>query len=152
VSNPGKSFECRWRPSRLVLLLYLGVLALTVPALLAADIPLWCAGLGLALCLAHAAWVLPGPILLRDEGSFRGLRHDDSGWQLWNPRDGWQPVQLRPDSLALPLAVILRFRLEGERRIRSLCIPRDALDAQTHRRLRVRLKFARRRWAAPWQD
>ena len=51
--------------------------------------------------------------------------------------------------LALPLAVVLRFRLVGERRVRSLCIPRDALTRDAHRRLRVRLKFSRRRWAAP---
>ena len=55
----------------------------------------------------------------------------------------------RPDSLALPLAVVLRFRLVGERRVRGLCIPRDALTREAHRRLRVRLKFSRRRWAAP---
>ena len=37
----------------------------------------------------------------------------------------------------------------GERRVRGLCIPRDALTREAHRRLRVRLKFSRRRWAAP---
>ena len=58
-------------------------------------------------------------------------------------------VALSPDSLALPLAVVLRFRLVGERRVRGLCIPRDALTREAHRRLRVRLKFSRRRWAAP---
>ncbi|CAD5109109.1 hypothetical protein PSEWESI4_03405 [Pseudomonas carbonaria] len=134
----------------MLLVAYLAVLLLTVPALLMARIPPWVAGLGMVVCLAHAAWVLPRQVLLRHAGAFRGLRHDEAGWQLWSPRDGWLPVQLRPDSLALPLAVVLRFRLRGERRVRSLCIPRDALDAQTHRRLRVRLKFSRRRWAAPW--
>ncbi|MDB6142473.1 MAG: hypothetical protein JWP80_1517, partial [Pseudomonas sp.] len=54
----------------------------------------------------------------------------------------------------LPLAVVLRFRLVGKRglirgRVRGLCIPYDALPPEVHRRLRVRLKFSRRRWAAP---
>ena len=100
-------------------------------------------------CVAHAAWTLPRQILLRHPSAFTGLRRDEEGWQLFSARNGWQPVQLRPDSLALPLAVVLRFRLVGERRVRGLCIPRDALTREAHRRLRVRLKFSRRRWAAP---
>jgi toxin CptA len=58
-------------------------------------------------------------------------------------------VQLRPDSLALPWAVVLHVRLPGERWVRGLCIPRDSLAREVHRRLRVRLKFSRRRWQAP---
>nr|WP_249791980.1 protein YgfX [Pseudomonas corrugata] len=107
------------------------------------------AGLGVVLCQVHAAWTIPRHVLLTHRQAFRGLRRDVDGWQLWNKADGWQAVQLRPDSLALPLIVILRFRLKGERRIRSLCVPRDALAADLHRRLRVRLRFSRRRWAAP---
>ena len=51
--------------------------------------------------------------------------------------------------LALPLLVVLRFRLRDERRVRSICVPRDSQAADLHRRLRVRLTFSRRRWAAP---
>jgi toxin CptA len=105
--------------------------------------------LGVVLCVAHGAWLLPRQILLTHPQAFCGLRRDADGWQLWNQADGWQPVQLRPDSLALPLIVVLRFRLRGERRVRSICVPRDAQAADLHRRLRVRLKFSRRRWAAP---
>jgi toxin CptA len=47
------------------------------------------------------------------------------------------------------LIVVLRFRLRDERRIRAICVPRDSQAADVHRRLRVRLKFSRRRWAAP---
>ncbi|MCY1293818.1 hypothetical protein D9M68_371530 [compost metagenome] len=150
MSSPSKVFECRWQPSRRLLAIYLLLQALAGGALLLARLPLWAVLAGLALCLAHAAWALPRQVLLRHPAAIRGLRHDEAGWQLWSARDGWQAVQLRPDSLALPLAVVLRFRRQGERWARGLCIPRDALDAQTHRRLRVRLKFSRRRWVAPW--
>lgn len=150
MSSPGSRFECRWQPSLRLLLAYLALLALAAGALLAARLPAWLVASGLLMCLAHAAWVLPRKILLSHAGAPRGLRHDAGGWQVWSVRDGWQPIQLRPDSLALPLAVLLRFRLRGERFSRSLCIPWDALDAQSHRRLRVRLRFSRRRWAAPW--
>ena len=146
--NPSEFFECQWQPSRSLLVLYLLTLALAIAALWLAEIPLWAALSGSLLCLAHAAWVLPGQILLSSDTAIIGLRHDAGGWQVRTRSGEWQPVQLRRDSLALPLAVILRFRIAGEWRVRGLCILPDALDATTHRRLRVRLKFSRRRWAA----
>lgn len=81
--------------------------------------------------------------------SIRGLRRDEDGWQLFSDELGWHSVQLRPDSLALPLIVVLRYRLKGQWRVRSLCVPRDSQAADVHRHLRVRLKFSRRRWLAP---
>ncbi|MBD9414252.1 hypothetical protein IB234_06730 [Pseudomonas sp. PDM16] len=149
MSNPSNYFECHWQASRLLLAVYLLELALALITLFAVELPLWVALLGVLACLSHAGWVLPRQILLRHSSAFTGLRRNESGWQLFNSRDGWQPVQLRPDSLALSVAVVLRFRLVGERRVRGLCIARDALPREAHRRLRVRLKFSRRRWAAP---
>ena len=113
------------------------------------SIPLWASLLGACACALHGFWVLPRQILLNHPKAFCGLRRDGDGWQVWNQADGWQAVQLRPDSLALPLIVVLRFRLRGEWRVRSICVPRDSQAADLHRRLRVRLKFSRRRWAAP---
>lgn len=148
MSSPSDCFECQWRPSRRLLAFYLLVLAAALSALWLAAIPLWAALAGTLLGLAHAAWVLPRHILLSCDVAFVGLRQDAGGWQLRLRAGDWQPVQLQRDSLALPLAVVLRFRLAGERRVRGLCILPDALDASAHRRLRVRLKFSRHRWAA----
>ncbi|WJN61040.1 protein YgfX [Pseudomonas sp. SO81] len=149
MSSRSEVFECHWQASRLLLAVYLSALVLALITLFVVEVPLWASLLGVGACLLHAAWVVPRQILLRHPMAFTGLRRDEEGWQLFNSRDGWQPVQLRPDSLALPLVVVLRFRLAGERRVRGLCIPRDALPREAHRRLRVRLKFSRRRWAAP---
>lgn len=149
MSSPSKVFECHWQASRLLLAVYLLAQLLALATLILVDIPFWARGLGALGCLVHAGWVLPRQVLLSHPQAFSGLRRDDEGWQLWSRAGGWQAVQLRPDSLALPLAVVLRFRLAGERRVRGLCIPRDALARDAHRRLRVRLKFSRRRWAAP---
>jgi toxin CptA len=149
VSSRSDVFECHWQASRLLLAAYLSALALALTTLFIVDLPLWASLSGVCACLLHAAWVLPRQILLRHPGAISGLRRDESGWQLFSDRDGWQAVQLRPDSLALPVVVVLRFRLAGERRVRGLCIARDALPREAHRRLRVRLKFSRRRWAAP---
>jgi toxin CptA len=128
---------------------YLSAQAFAMGSLCLLSIPLWASLLGACVCALHGFWVLPRQILLNHPKAFCGLRRDGDGWQVWNQADGWQAVQLRPDSLALPLIVVLRFRLRGEWRVRSICVPRDSQAADLHRRLRVRLKFSRRRWAAP---
>ncbi|MFW0754484.1 protein YgfX [Pseudomonas sp. H11T01] len=149
MSSPSNYFECRWHASRQLLAAYLLAQLFALGSLSLLTIPIWASLLGAALCLAHGLWALPRQILLTHPAAFSGLRRDADGWQLWNAAHGWQAVQLRPDSLALPLIVVLRFRLRGERRVRAICVPRDSQTADVHRRLRVRLKFSRRRWAAP---
>ncbi|MDY7561682.1 hypothetical protein QN382_08665 [Pseudomonas sp. 10B1] len=154
MSSRSERFECRWRPSRLLLAAYLIAQVLALISLFFLDVFWWGRALGAFACLAHGAWALPQFILLSSPAAFTGLRRDADGWQLWSDANGWQAVQLRRDSLALPLLVVLRFRLVNEprligRRVRGLCIARDALTPEVHRRLRVRLKFSRRRWAAP---
>ncbi|MFN3357565.1 MAG: protein YgfX [Pseudomonas sp.] len=147
MSSPSNRFECRWQASRLLLAAYLLAQLFALGALLFGDVPF--SSLGLLLCLAHAAWVLPRHILLTHRSSIRGLRRDEDGWQLFSAERGWHSVQLRPDSLALPLIVVLRYRAQGEWRVRCICVPKDSQAADVHRRLRVRLKFSRRRWLAP---
>jgi toxin CptA len=147
VSSPSNVFECRWQASRLLLAAYLLAQLFALGALVLIDVPY--SSLGLLLCLAHAAWVVPRSILLTHRSSIRGLRRDADGWQLFSAERGWHSVQLRPDSLALPLIVVLRYRVKGEWAVRTICVPNDAQVADVHRRLRVRLKFSRRRWLAP---
>jgi toxin CptA len=148
VSSPSKAFECHWQASRLLLAGYLLALGLALLAVLLAALPLWLQLVACALALWHAVWCLPRQILLLSPQAFSGVRRDDAGWQLFNPAFGWQAVQLRPSSVALPLVVVLHFRLAGQRRVRGLCIPCDALSHTQHRRLRLQLKFSRHRWAA----
>ena len=147
MSSPSNSFECRWQASRLLLAAYLLAQLLALGALLSLELPY--SSLGMLVCLAHAVWVSPRHLLLTHRSSIRGLRRDEDGWQLFSDERGWHSVQLRPDSLALPLIVVLRYRLSGEWRVRSVCVPKDSQVADVHRRLRVRLKFSRRRWLAP---
>ncbi|MFK3970237.1 protein YgfX [Pseudomonas sp. NPDC087358] len=154
MSSRSDHFECRWHASRTLLTVYLGVQVLASVSLLLLEIPLWAKSVGLLLCLVHGLRHFKQSILLTDPRAFTGLRRDDSGWQLWNERGGWQAVQLRPDSMALPRIVVLRFRLVTgtwlqRRWVKSVCIANDALAPDVHRRLRLRLKFSRRRWAAP---
>ncbi|MEB0047342.1 MULTISPECIES: protein YgfX [unclassified Pseudomonas] len=149
MSSPSNVFECRWHASRQLLAVYLLAQLSALGSVVLLSIPVWACLVVALCCLAHGVWVVPRQILLTHPTAFRGVRCNADGWQVWNQASGWQSVQLRPDSLALPLVVVLRFRLRGERRIRTLCVPRDAQAADLHRRLRVRLAFSRRRWEAP---
>ena len=149
MSSPSNHFECRWHACGQLLAAYLAAQLLALIAICLLSIPAWARLLGALLCLAHGAWVLPRHVRLTHPGAMTRLRHDADGWQLWNRDKGWQAVQLRRDSLALPLLVLVRYRLAGERRVRAVCIPGAALAPDQHRRLRVRLKFSRRRWLAP---
>ncbi|HCN45809.1 MAG TPA: hypothetical protein DIT18_09280 [Pseudomonas sp.] len=148
MSSPSDRFECRWRGSKVLLALYLACQALAIGALILLAIPLLLSLLGLALCLGHACWVIPRQILLTHPRAITGLRRDALGWQLFSAARGWHAVQMRPDSMALPGLVILRFRRAGQWFARSQCIVHDALEPVQHRRLRLRLKFSRKRWAA----
>lgn len=149
MSSPSERFECHWRPSRQLLVAYLVVLGLALLAIALLDAPWWVRLAALLAVLGQAAWALPRDILLTSGRAWRGLRRDGDGWQLWRPTGGWQAIQLRPDSLALPQLVVLRYRRPGQWFSRGLCIPADALPADIHRRLRLRLKFSRQRWKAP---
>ena len=149
MSNPSNHFECRWHASGQLLAAYLAAQALALISICLLSIPAWARVLGALLCLIHGVWVVPRHIRLTHASAFSGLRRDADGWQLWSRAKGWQAVQLRRDSLALPWVVIVRFRLRGEWRVRAVCVPRDALALDQHRRLRVRLKFSRGRWLAP---
>lgn len=154
MSSRSDRFECRWQPSRALLTAYLVTQILALASTVLLSIPLWAKAIGILLCALHASRSLRPLILLDQPRSFTELRRDGSGWALWSEEGGWQPVQLRPDSLALPHMVVLRFRVMtghwlSRFRVRSLCIPADAMAPESHRRLRLRLKFSRRRWAAP---
>ncbi|MEG8203345.1 protein YgfX [Pseudomonas sp. 5FOS] len=145
--SPSECFECRWQGSRLLLAAYLGCQVLAWFAVWASPLPGWLALAVVATCIAHAGWAIPRRILLTHEHAVVGLRRDVRGWQVFSRARGWQPVRLCRDSVALPGLVVLRFVRAGCWLGESQCVPLDALGADEHRRLRVRLKFSRRRWA-----
>ncbi|MFJ4347993.1 protein YgfX [Pseudomonas sp. NPDC089401] len=147
MSSPSDFFECRWQGSRLLLAAYLGCQVLALLALWLSALPWWLGLPVLAACIAHAGWAIPRRILLTDPHAVTGLRRDALGWKVFCRARGWQPVRLCRDSVALPGLVVLRFVRAGCWFGESQCVPRDALEAEQHRRLRVRLKFSRRRFS-----
>ncbi|AIN56868.1 protein YgfX [Pseudomonas soli] len=149
MSSPSDCFECRWQGSRLLLAAYLACLALALIVGVVVALPGWLKGLLVIASLAHACWAIPRRILLTHPGAVTGLRREPRGWHIYSRARGWQPARLCRDSVALPAVVVLRFVRKGQWFSQSQCIPKDALAQEQHRRLRVRLKFSRRRWAAP---
>ncbi|TFF41120.1 protein YgfX [Pseudomonas sp. RIT623] len=147
MSSPSEVFECRWQGSRLLLTAYLASLVLALLTLVVLTLPAWLRCLLAIACLAHACWAIPRRILLTHPQAITGLRRDARGWRLYSRARGWQAVRLCRDSVALPGLVVLRFVRKGRWWSEGQCIPRDALGHEQHRRLRVRLKFSRRRWA-----
>ncbi len=99
------------------------LLALLPPAARLAGVALLCASLWLT-------WKQPGATRLRAKA--------DGQLEIWR-EGGWKPVKARPDSVALPWLIVLRWR-EG-RRSHSLVLPPDALPGDAHRRLRVWLRW-----------
>ncbi|HEY0287729.1 MAG TPA: protein YgfX [Pseudomonas sp.] len=154
MSSRSDRFECRWQASPRLLTAYLVAQLLAWIALWFLDVPVGAKVIGALLCLWHSVRYLRTSVLLKGDHAYTGLRRNADGWQLWSERFGWQAVQLQRDSIALPQIIVVRFRLVAGRWIdrwwvKSVCIPSDSLAPDTHRRLRLRLKFSQRRWAAP---
>ncbi|MDT8925652.1 MULTISPECIES: protein YgfX [Pseudomonas] len=144
--SPSESFECRWQGSPLLLTAYLFCQVLAWFVLWVIALPWWFSVLAVVACLAHAGWVIPRRILLTHDHAVVGVRRDALGWRVFSRARGWQPVRLCRDSVALPGVVVLRFVREGGWLGEGQCVLWDAVGADQHRRLRVRLKFSRRRW------
>lgn len=149
MSSPIEPFLCHGRPSRRLLALHLSLLGLLALAGMASALPLAVLNIVLLLALLQACQVLARYCMPQAFMAHQGLRHDAQGWWLQQGQGPWQPIMLRPASLVLPGLVVLRYRQPGQWFDRALCLPADSLPAETHRRLRVRLRFARQAREAP---
>ena len=141
-------FMCFWQPSIRLSWSVIGVLVLaSVAAVLAAiAVSVKCMLLLLLALQIYAQW---RRIDQAQQPQLRmGLKHTAQGWQMWSSQAGWRPVQLRADSMAIPALVLLRYRHPDQWFYRSALVPFDSLTQDSHRRLRVQLKFSRRRWQA----
>lgn len=145
-SRSNQTFSCFWQPSLRLSWVVLLVTGLGFFAAFSADIS-W--ALRICVCLILGRPILQQLYLLRCRQTpqlRRGLRHCPQGWQLWSAKQGWQPIQLRADSIAIPALVLVRYRHSWQRFYRSALVSADSLPQDSHRRLRLRLKFSRQRW------
>lgn len=148
MHDQNNSFTCHWQPSLRVSLLALlmSLLACIAVAISALAWP-W-KTIALTVLVVQTVYQLMQILRLQQPSQRRGLRHTAQGWQIWDAQQGWRAVQLRADSIAIPLLVLLRYRYANQWFYRTLLVGVDSLSSDSHRRLRVRLKFSRQRWQA----
>ncbi len=126
-----------YRPSRQVAVFHALVHAGAVCSLFLTQLPLAVSALTGAVILVHYGYCLwrflfPQPL------SFKLDRH--GRWQLLRAGQDALDLKLLPGALVHPRVVVLCFREPGGRS-RTCVLTRDNLDAQTLRRLRVRLRW-----------
>lgn len=148
LSQSKSTFNCFWQPSLRLSFTVVLISSLACLAVLLAAVP-WFLQLSALLVLVLQISRQLYLLLNYQQTSLRqGLRHSQQGWQLWSAQQGWRSIQLRADSIAIPALVLVRYRYAHQWFYRSILIPTDSLSQDTHRRLRVRLKFSRQRWQA----
>lgn len=133
----------RWLGALIILLTVLACMALyhsalsVLPAVLCAVV-LW----------MYCLWVWPRQVSLRHADSVVGLRFDSEGWHVLR-RDGTEMgARLLADTYVSALLTVVRLRQSGRWLPISVILPADAADEDSLRRLRLRLRFSRQRWAA----
>ena len=77
-----------------------------------------------------------------------GLRFDGEGWHVLR-RDGSEAAaKLLADTYVSAMLTVVRLREQGRWRAVSVILASDAASEESLRRLRLRLRFSRQRWAA----
>lgn len=146
--NPTDSLLLQRQPSRrlgalIILLNVLGCMALYRSALSALP-----AMSGAILLWLYCLWVWPRQVSLRHADSVTGLRFDSEGWHVLR-RDGTERgARLLADTYVSALLTVVRLRQPGRWLPVSVILPADAATEDSLRRLRLRLRFSRQRWAA----
>lgn len=133
--------------------LWLAVLLLSCSLL--ACLAVYQSGLSLLpslLCIllvcSYGCWVWPRQISLQHPHSITGLRFDSEGWHILR-RDGSEAAaRLLADTYVGAMLTVVRLREQGRWRSVSIVLASDAAPEESLRRLRLRLRFSRQRWAA----
>lgn len=148
VSNPTEFLMLQRQPSRWLGALLLLVTALGCLALYRSSLPLISALPAMLLLVVFCCWLWPRQVSLRHAHSVTGLRFDSQGWHVLR-RDGSETsASLLGDTYVSALLTVVRLRETGRWWSLSVVLPADAASEDALRRLRLRLRFSRQRWAA----
>jgi toxin CptA len=129
--------EIEVKPSRLMGLLLLGMAALALAAIQYSALPV-------AVQLALATTVLGASGWTWRKARYtEALRMTADGrLQTMDEQGEWRDVEVLGDSLVSPALIVLRYRTPA-RHVRSLTLLPDSTSADSSRRLRVLLRWAR---------
>ena len=130
------------RPSRqlaaALTLLHLGALACLVPLALA----LWLKAPAVLALLASLVFMLRRSALLAASDSIVALMPKDDGMIRYVLGDGEEiEAEVLPDTTVYRFAAVVLLRAPGARRVRSVLVLPDSMDAEAFRHLRVWLRW-----------
>lgn len=146
--NPTDYLVLQRQPSRWLGFLLLLSTLLACLALYRSSLPLLAAMPAMLALLASCCWLWPRQVSLRHAHSVTGLRFDSQGWHVLR-RDGSETsAHLLGDTFVSALLTVVRLREAGRWWSLSVVLPADAASEDALRRLRLRLRFSRQRWAA----
>jgi toxin CptA len=98
------------------------------------------------LLLASGLFYLRRDCLLLAPGSIVSLRFDQEGACSYQARGGeWFEATLLGSSLVTPWLSVLNFKPETSRGMRSVVLFPDSIDAEDYRKLRVLLRWGRKK-------
>lgn len=138
----------RRQPSRWLALLLLGSSLLACLAVYQSALSLLPSLLCILLVCSYGYWIWPRQISLQHPHSVTGLRFDSEGWHILR-RDGSEAAaRLLADTYVSAMLTVVRLREQGRWRAVSIVLASDAASEESLRRLRLRLRFSRQRWAA----
>jgi len=130
-----------WQPSSWLYLLMFLLLLLAVFALLSSALAIFYKALLLVFYTLYAVLIGWRLAQFKQTQQVFGLRYAAKSWQLWTSQSGWQAIKLSAQTIVLPWLVIIYYRKVNQRFARALVIPEHVLDAESHRKLRVQLRF-----------
>ena len=133
---------CFWQPSRFLLRAHLVLCVLALVALMMSGLPLMLKMPLIGLCLIWGVIRVVQGRQLGHASQCVGLRHEQrTGWQLWTAERGWQHVEVLSGSLVTWRLVIVRVRDVARGKRKTLLLPEDVLEHDSHRRLRLWLRL-----------
>ena len=136
------------QPSRWLALLLLCGSLLACLAVFQSPLSLLPSLLCILLVCGYGCWIWPRQVSLRHPHSVTGLRFDGEGWHVLR-RDGSEAAaKLLADTYVSAMLTVVRLREQGRWRAVSVILASDAASEESLRRLRLRLRFSRQRWAA----
>jgi len=130
--------EIELKPSRLLGLLLLGGVGLALAAILLAEVPAAAAFALGAVVIGLGLWGW------RQAAPTSSLRiAPDGRLQCLDDAAEWHDAEVLDDSFVSTALIVVRYRT-ADRQVRALTLLPDSADADTLRRLRVSLRWARR--------
>lgn len=133
IIEPGTS---RWLAALLVLAHALALISIVVTGL-----PAWVSVSGCVLLAANLAHTIRRHVLRKGRSGLRGARwNPDGSWAVWGGDGQVRDAALVPGSVVTRQFSVLNFRGPGMR-TDALVLVRDAVDAETMRRLVTRFRL-----------